>query len=143
MKEFDRYIESTDNLKRLHYNDQWPNKATDQMIRNTQEKDGAIFVAEDNGVMIGFIEGHQEEQSEESLSSIGIKKIGRISELFVTEKYRSQHVGSKLMKVMEDYFKKNSFESIFLGIFAPNLIAKDFYHKHGYIEREIELIKEL
>lgn len=143
MEEFDRYIESIDNLKRLHYDTRWPIKAMDNMSKNAQEKNGAIFVAENNGIIVGFVEGHQEEQSEESLSSIGVKKIGRINELFVTKDYRSQHIGTMLMDAIEGYFKENGFESIFLGVFAPNKIAKDFYLKHGYTEREIELIKIL
>lgn len=55
---------------------------------------------------------------------------------------RANGVGSVLLKAMEDYLKSVGCEDILLAVFAYNNKAMDFYKKHGYHMRMIDMAKK-
>ena len=83
------------------------------------------FLAKDGDKVIGMITGHS--YYEEI----------HIGDLIVLEEYRKQHIGSKLVKQAEDYFKDKGFENINLTTYGFQ--ALDFYKKCGY---EVEYVRE-
>ena len=83
------------------------------------------FVAKEDNKIIGIITGHS------------YYKEVHISDLIVIEEYRNKHIGSKLVKKVEDYFKDKGFENINLTTY--NFQAPEFYKKCGF---EIEFVRE-
>ena len=83
------------------------------------------FLAKDGDKVIGMITGHS--YYEEI----------HIGDLIVLEEYRKQHIGSKLVKQTEDYFKDKGFGNINLTTYGFQ--ALDFYKKCGY---EVEYVRE-
>ena len=83
------------------------------------------FVAKDENKIIGIITGNSY-----------YREI-HISELIVLEEYRKKHIGSELIKTVENYFKDKGFENINLATYGFQ--APEFYKKCGF---EIEFVRE-
>jgi len=83
------------------------------------------FIAKEDNEVVGIITGHS------YYSEI------HISDLIVYEKYRKKHIGSKLIKTVEEYYKDKGFKNMNLSTY--NFQAPEFYKKCGF---EIEFIRE-
>ncbi|SCY54777.1 GNAT family N-acetyltransferase [Alkaliphilus peptidifermentans] len=81
--------------------------------------DATIYVYEENNEIKGFI---------------GIIEKSYIAGLFVSNKYHSNGIGSKLLKKC-----KQDYPVLKLDVYAKNLKAINFYKKHGF---KIEQKKE-
>lgn len=95
-------------------------------------KNGAIcnytpfnFIAKENDKVVGIITGHS------------YYKEVKISDFIVLEEYRNNHIGSKLIKEVENYFINKGFENINLTTYEFQ--APEFYKKCGY---KLEFIRE-
>ena len=73
------------------------------------------FIAQENDEVVGIITGHSY-----------YKEI-YISELIILEQYRNKHIGSDLVKSVEEYFKNKGFENINLNTYGFQ--APEFYKK--------------
>ena len=83
------------------------------------------FVAKNDDKIVGMIMGHS------------YYKEVYIEDLIVIEEYRNKHIGTKLMKTVEDYFKDKGFENINLTTYEFQ--APEFYKKCGF---KIDFIRE-
>ena len=83
------------------------------------------FIAKENEEIIGLITGHS------------YYKEVHIGDLIVYEEYRNKHIGTKLVKTVEDYFKDKGFENINLTTYGFQ--APEFYKKCGF---EVEYVRE-
>lgn len=103
---------------------------------------GKILLAKENEKIIGIIIGliNNEETSEYDFNA---PKRGRISELIVSKNCRISGTGSKLLKAMEEYLKSAGCEDILIGVFGYNDLALEFYNKHEYHTRMVELTKKI
>ena len=69
--------------------------------------------------------------------------MGEVLELFVEEKYRGQGIGTKMLAMMEDYFKEKNCDSMWISVFAPNNTAHELYKKFGFTNRDIGMLKNI
>lgn len=76
------------------------------------------FIAKENNKIIGVITGHSYYNEV------------HISDLIVLKEYRKNHVGSSLVREVEEYFKNKEFENINLTTYGFQ--AAEFYKKCGY-----------
>ena len=83
------------------------------------------FIAKENDKVVGIITGHS------------YYKEVKISDFIVLEEYRNRHIGSKLIKEVENYFRNKGFENINLTTYEFQ--APEFYKKCGY---KLEFIRE-
>lgn len=83
------------------------------------------FIAKENKQIIGLLTGHSY-----------YKEI-YIEDLIVLKKYRNRHIGSELIKKVEEYFKDKGFENMNLTTY--NFQAPEFYKKCGF---QLEFIRE-
>ncbi len=109
-------------------------------MKEIEEKNGKMFLYIENNQVLGLIVGiiDNEERNEYHFKA---PKRGRITELIVTKKVRSKGIGNKLITYMEEYLKEQGCKAILLVVFAYNDIARNFYDKHNYHERVLDLIK--
>lgn len=143
MKEFGNYIESIDTEQRTEYKEGSAEYFTDKMIAFCGTKHGAIYTACSNDTVIGFINGYVDEQdADEKMETIPAIP-GIVGEFFVTEKFRGQEVGKQLLQQIEKYLRSQKCTIVRFPVFAPNMIARRFYEKAGYVERLIYIMKEL
>ena len=83
------------------------------------------FVAKEDNKIVGIITGNS------------YYKEVHVSDLIVLEQYRNKHIGSKLMKTVENYYENKGFENINLTTYGFQ--APEFYKKCGF---EIEFIRK-
>lgn len=83
------------------------------------------FLAREDDKIIGIITGHS------------YYKDVHIRELIVLEEYRNKHIGTKLIKTVENYFKGKGFENINLSTYEFQ--APEFYKKCGF---NVEFVRE-
>lgn len=76
------------------------------------------FVAKENDKVIGIINGHS------YYDEI------HISDFIILEEYRKQHIGTMLIKKVEDFYKDEDFDNLNLTTFEFQ--APKFYEKMGY-----------
>ena len=143
MEEFGDYLVAVDTMKRQRRAPEFGEYFTQKMIENDKKNDGIVYVAEQEGRIVGFIAGIMPKPSKEDLLECIPGKGGRIIELFVSEQYRNQKVGTVLMEKMEVYFRKAGCDVIKVEVFAPNIHAYQFYQRLGYQDRSFDLIKKL
>lgn len=83
------------------------------------------FIAKNNDQVVGIITGHS------------FYKEVHIGDLMVNEEYRNKHIGTELVKAVENHFKNKDFENINLATYEFQ--APEFYKKCGF---KVEFIRE-
>jgi ribosomal protein S18 acetylase RimI-like enzyme len=84
-----------------------------------------IFIAREDDNVLGFITGHS------------YYKEVYISDLIIYEEHRKKHIGSKLVKEVEEFFKDKGFNNINLTTY--DFQAPEFYKKCGFT---VEFVRE-
>lgn len=103
---------------------------------------GKIFLANQNKKIVGLIIGVVNNEKENSYDFKAPKR-ERITELIVSQKYRTSGIGQILLNKMEEYLKNIGCKAILIECFAYNSNALKFYQKNGYFNRAIEMTKKL
>lgn len=83
------------------------------------------FIARENDELVGILTGHS------YYAEV------HINDLIVLEQYRNKHIGSELIKTVENYYKDKGFENMNLTTY--NFQAPEFYKKCGF---QIEFVRE-
>lgn len=96
------------------------------------------FVAEEDGKLVGYICGYTEERP----SRIFDKK-GMIEDWFVRQEYRNKGVGKQLLDALIKEFKKEKCTHLYVSAFANNHETIEKYHKMGFIDMDLSMVKEI
>ncbi len=141
--ELEEYIVSIDqdNLDRVH--PEYREKMALLDLSEVNENHGKCYLAIEDGRAIGLIMGIIIKFDEYDYLDYKCPKEGRITELIVTSKTRSNGVGQLLMKKMERYFKSVGCKYILVDVFGYNDLGIKFYFKQGYHPRMITAIKKI
>jgi len=141
--DFSTHLRDMDPMKRIPevegYGEKWMKVILDKVTK----RNGKIYIAEVGTTIVGFVVGVINEQTEEDKLETIPSTVGEILELYVDEKYRGKNIGTMLIQKIENYFREQSCDVSWLGVFEPNVSAREFYRKHDYKERVIYLIKKL
>jgi len=141
--ELEEYILSIDkdNLDQLHKD--YRDKMAILDLEEINENKGKCYLAIEDNKAIGLIMGYIRNYDEYDYLDYKCPKSGEISELIITKKTRSKGIGNLLMKKMEEYFKSEGCEYIFVDVFAYNEIARNFYTKNNYHTRMEIMMKKI
>ena len=104
---------------------------------------GKCFLAVEKDKAVGVIMGLVASYSEYDHLDYKCPKKGIITELVVSQKFRSTGIGQQLMSKMEEYLKSIGCEYVFIDVFSYNDSALKFYLKQGYHTRMMTTIKKL
>jgi ribosomal protein S18 acetylase RimI-like enzyme len=145
MHELQGYIADIDPLHRHRKGSTFEAKAyLHRLFENLEADNGRLYLAFDGERMIGFVAGIvPNKQSPDDLLEIFPSKDGKILELYVDRSYRGKQIGRILMENIENYFKSAGCVACHTDCFGPNDLAHTFYHKYGYFDRLITLMKIL
>lgn len=143
MFRFGKFLEEIDDMKRIKYPKDHEPAYTDKMIKEAYSLGGKVYIAEMDGKIVGFTAGFLQKLTRLERKGLIKTKPGIVSELYVTDKYRKFGIGRKLLTTVESYLKSKNCDVIRIGVFAPNINARDFYVKFGYKERDIDLVKKI
>lgn len=94
-----------------------------QRLKN---KDSIIFIAKTNHQIVGFV------QLFPAFSSIAIRSILILNDLYVATSARKLGIGKQLMNKAKDYATKNKIKRLVLATAKTNREAKSLYESLGY-----------
>ncbi|HRN96215.1 MAG TPA: GNAT family N-acetyltransferase [Candidatus Levybacteria bacterium] len=137
------YVKGIDSLHRIQNNSGYFELSVQETLENVAKYNGKILFAEIDNQIIGMICGVIWEQSEKNKLEIGEHTLGEILDLYVDDNYRGQDIGTELLSKMENHFKDNGCDSMWVGVFAENSGARNAYKKFGFNEREVGMLKEI
>ncbi|MBD2124236.1 GNAT family N-acetyltransferase [Trichocoleus sp. FACHB-262] len=92
--------------------------------------DSIIFVASDNGRIVGFTQLYP------SFSSVSMKRVWILNDLFVEPTCRNQGVAKLLLKTAEDFARQTEAIRISLATQISNVAAQSLYELLGYCKDE-------
>lgn len=141
--ELQKYIVSIDKYGLNILTDDYKELYLEKTLKTVKNNQGKIFLAKDEDKVIGAIIGHVEKYDKYDRCEYLCPKKGIVDELIVSKNSRSQGIGQKLLKTMEEYFKSIGCENVSIEVFAYNESAKQFYSKFNYEPRCIDLFKKL
>ena len=130
-----------DNLDRIHPD--YRNLMAIKYLNEVKENEGKCYLAVENNDVIGLIMGIIPSYDKYDYLDYKCPKRGIITELVVSKNNRSNGVGTKLIRKLEDYFKSKSCEYVLVDVFAYNDIGNNFYNKNGYHNRMYTSIKKI
>lgn len=126
------------NIVGINYGEEYFKKTMEEI--NSYEGKMLLYKNDDKiaGLIVGLINNDDMEEYD-----FKAPKRGRISELVVSSKCRSNGIGAILLNAMEDYLKSVGCKNILIGVFAYNEGAINFYERHGYHTRMTEMVKSI
>jgi ribosomal protein S18 acetylase RimI-like enzyme len=92
--------------------------------------DSIIFVAGNNGHIVGFTQLYP------SFSSVSMKRVWILNDLFVEQTYRKQGVAKLLLSTAEDFARQTEAIRISLATQISNVAAQSLYESLGYCKDE-------
>ena len=101
--------------------------------------DDCVFVAEENGVVIGYVFAALEPLSWKELRG----PAGFIHDVAVEEESRRGGVATKLLEVAIDWLHEHGAPRVILWTAAPNETAQKLFHQLGFRDTMIEMTMEL
>ncbi len=140
---FHEFLIPLDPLHRLRVTPNYGKKYLKICLSEVTKQNGAFLIATKGQEIAGFIIGVIVTQTPEELMGHKLDIFGRITELYVQEKYRQLGVGKKLIQKIEEYFQKQKCDFVMVEVFVPNKNAHQFYHAVGFHDRSTDLIKKL
>ena len=118
-----------------------------QMLEDVKTMNGAVYVAEQNNEIVGFIQGViiEKKKGDDKIWDLthSARKEGWIGLLMVDESKRSGGVGSALLEKMTEYFKSQKCDCVRLLVLADNVNSVEFYRKRGFVAHDVEMVKPL
>ena len=103
------------------------NASAEFLSERFEKKDSRFFIAlSSDGEPLGFIQLYP------SFSSVAMKKMWYLNDLFVVVSARGKGVASALLDHVKTYAKENDSFSLKLATAVGNVAAKALYEKHGY-----------
>ena len=141
--ELEEYILTIDQDKLDQLHPEYREKMALVDLKEINENNGKCYLAIENDKVIGLIMGTIPPYDEFDYLDYKCPKRGRITELIVTSKIRSNGVGQALMNKIEEYFKSAGCEYILVDVFAYNQNGFNFYAKQGYHPRMYTEIKKI
>lgn len=112
-----------------------------QAFKDASDMDGAIYVAEQDAKIVGFIQGVIVKHSDNVMHNLTHVKStdGWIGLLFTDPAFRNQGVGKRLIEKMKAYFTKKGCNSMRLKVSSNNKLAISVYNKYGFKSRDLEM----
>jgi GNAT superfamily N-acetyltransferase len=103
-----------------------------------REQNGAIYVAESENSIVGFVICFVEKLDDGDLHVVESARVyGYISDLYITSTMRKQGVGAALMTAAEQHFLGLGLSVVRVGLLCRNQVAAQFYERSGYQPYEV------
>lgn len=99
----------------------------------------AVFIAIEKDKVVGIIVG----KIYRTLRVAGYERRGYLSNLYVKPEFRKKGIGGKLFKTAIDWLKKKKSKAVTLEIHTENKDKVNFYHKYGFKDFTIKMVKRI
>lgn len=107
--------------------------------RMMESSDDCVFVAEEDGVIRGYVFAALEPLSWKELRG----PAGFIHDVAVAEEARRRGIGTRLMQAAIEWLRQHGAPRVILGSAAPNREAQALFRRLGFRDTMVEMTKEL
>jgi ribosomal protein S18 acetylase RimI-like enzyme len=107
--------------------------------RALETPEDCVFVAERDGVIVGYVYAALEPLSWKELRG----PAGFVHDIAVAEEARRSGIGTKLMQTAVEWLRARGAPRVLLSTAAPNEAAKALFHRLGFRETMVEMTMEL
>ncbi len=145
LKEFQNHLAQVDkeNEIRSFSGDKDARLYLQKMIDDVAEMNGRFLVLDMSGELVGFIQGIIDPRNDQDnvmyQTTHNAQIEGWIGLVYVKENIRGGGYGRKLIEAMRQYFTENGCTTLRLIVAHDNVDTVNFYHKFGFIDRDIEM----
>jgi ribosomal protein S18 acetylase RimI-like enzyme len=94
------------------------------------KEESIVFIAIDNNEFAGFTQLYP------SFTSVGMKRIWILNDLFVAEAYRQKGVAQALINRVIEYSRETGRSKVVLSTAYDNFNAQKLYEKIGFVKEE-------
>lgn len=101
--------------------DKWYDQ--DGVEESIDRKDAPMFLAVDNGEVVGFAQGGPTEDGPADTA---------VGAIYVLPEYWGEGFGTELLERLFDAFRTDDHKSVWLAVMADNDVGRSFYDKHGF-----------
>lgn len=108
-----------------------PAESEAYLKRRLEKQDAALFVAEVDGEAVGF------SQLYPTLSSVAMRRVWTLNDLYVDEAHRQSGVAAALLKAADDHARETGASRLELSTARDNRAAQALYEKHGWIRDDV------
>ncbi|MFN6537789.1 MAG: GNAT family N-acetyltransferase [Nostoc sp. EkiNYC01] len=116
---------------RIFYNQVSDIEAAKEFLKERfKNNDSVVFAANENGEIIGFTQLYP------SFSSVSMKRVWILNDLYVKESHRQKGVATLLMSAAQEYAKESGAVRVILATHISNTNAQKLYKSQGYIKDE-------
>lgn len=77
------------------------------------------------------------------IAAVAVLSANIVEGFFVNKKFREKGIGTKLMGHVIKFLGEKNYESVKIGVQTSNYIAKEFYKKSGFVEKEVILERQI
>ncbi len=102
--------------------------ATKFLQERFQNQDSTVFIASECDLVVGFTQLYP------SFSSVSMKRIWILNDLFVDESYRKQGIAKLLMSAAEQFARETGAVRLAVSTQISNVAAQALYESLGYIK---------
>ncbi|MDM9382358.1 GNAT family N-acetyltransferase [Chlorogloeopsis sp. ULAP01] len=92
--------------------------------------DSVVFAVANNGEIVGFTQLYP------SFSSVSMKRIWILNDLYVEESHRRKGIANLLMNAVEKYAKESGAVRVILATQISNTNAQQLYESRGYTKNK-------
>ncbi len=104
------------------------------MLRFIEDGTAIVFGGFSENVLIAYAWGYLRKSEED-------RKRMHITQIVVSEQYRDQGIGRRLLANMQEYAKEKNWYGMELNVHRQNYNARKFYERNGFICEKLFLIK--
>jgi GNAT superfamily N-acetyltransferase len=112
----------------------------DWLLAECEQKQGAVFVAETEGILVGLLSLYVEQEPDITAS---LNEYLYVSDFVVTSEYRGQGIGGILLAQADAYAREVGQKTMLLHVLAENDGAMSVYRHFGLQPHVLTMIKEL
>ena len=143
-----RIVEKQERLNQFHrkFNRRFyaPSRAasvefSNYIARRRTDNDFMLFVAEESGVVIGFVMGWIRFRP----PLYELRKVGYLSNIFVDEAARGRGIGGRLYRRLENWFKTMDVDFVETTAYAGNTETLEVFRSYGLKDLSVTFYKEL
>jgi ribosomal protein S18 acetylase RimI-like enzyme len=96
--------------------------------RLIKSEDSNLFVAEDNGIIVGYLAGKIEKRA----PVFEVDKRGWIDSAYVLKEYRGRGIGKELTERMLEWFKEKGIKCVEVSVDARNQVGYGLWKSLGF-----------
>ena len=128
--EFERYDQNL--------NVEWPTAEPGTQYFTQMIAAGSVYVAITHDEVVGYLAGNFRHQQ-----SYMLDPVAELDNILVAEPYRGQGIGTQLVERFLLECQQQNIKAVRVTAYANNNMALEFYRKHGFAPREINLERTL